>query len=127
VREQGRPNPFGLLVCLSPCLLVCPGVDMAQQTKTATILIVDDEPLIRATLTEYLAQEGHRVTACGDGEQALALAARQPFDVALCDVQLPGIDGLQVLERLLKPSPQTFVLLITAFGTVQDAVGAVHP
>jgi DNA-binding NtrC family response regulator len=99
---------------------------MPGQTRTATILIVDDEALIRATLTEYLTQEGHRVTACGDGEQALALAAQQPFDVALCDVQLPGIDGLQVLERLLKISPQTFVLLITAFGTVENAVEAFH-
>src|ERR1043166_3579874 len=97
---------------------------MAQQTRTATILIVDDEPLIRATLTEYLAQEGHRVSACGSGEQALALTAQRPFDVALCDVQLPGIDGIELLERLLKISPQTFVLLITAFGTVENAVEA---
>src|SRR2546421_9407821 len=95
-----------------------------SQTKTATILIVDDEPLIRETLTEYLTQEGHRVSACGSGEQALTLAARQPFDVALCDVQLPGIDGIELLERLLKLSPQTFVLLITAFGTVENAVAA---
>ena len=97
---------------------------MAPQTRKRTILIVDDEPLIRDTLTEYLAQEGHRVTACGSGEQALELAVRQPFDVALCDVQLPGIDGIEVLERLLKISPQTFVLLITAFGTVDNAVEA---
>ncbi len=99
---------------------------MAQQTKTATILVVDDEPLIRATLTEYLTQEGHRVTACGSGEQALQLAGQQPFDVALCDVQLPGIDGIELLERLLKISPQTFVLLVTAFGTVDNAVEAFH-
>src|SRR5436190_4694814 len=99
---------------------------MPQPTKSATILIVDDEPLIRDTLTEYLAQEGHRVRACGSGEQALTLASRQAFDVALCDVQLPGIDGIELLERLLKISPQTFVLLVTAFGTVDNAVEAFH-
>jgi DNA-binding NtrC family response regulator len=88
------------------------------------LLVVDDEPLIRETLTEYLTQEGFEVSACADGEEALALAAERPFDVALCDVQLPGIDGLELLERLAKISPQTFVLLITAYATVESAVRA---
>jgi DNA-binding NtrC family response regulator len=87
-------------------------------------LIVDDEPLIRDTLAEYLTQEGFSVTACGSGEDALDLAATRPFDVALCDVQLPGIDGIELLERLLKISPQTSVFLITAYGTVENAVEA---
>jgi DNA-binding NtrC family response regulator len=91
---------------------------------TASILVVDDEPLIRATLTEYLTDEGFTVTACASGEEALAEAGRHPYDVALCDVQLPGIDGIEVLERLLKVSPETFVLLITAYGTVESAVEA---
>jgi DNA-binding NtrC family response regulator len=92
--------------------------------RHAHILIVDDEPLIRQTLTEYLTQEGFAVTACGDGEEALARAAERPFDVALCDVQMPGLDGLELLERLRKISPQTFVLLITAYATVENAVEA---
>jgi DNA-binding NtrC family response regulator len=85
---------------------------------------VDDEPLIRDTLAEYLTQEGFAVTTCGDGEKALAVAAEQRFDVALCDVQLPGIDGIELLQRLLKLSPQTFVILITAYATVENAVEA---
>jgi DNA-binding NtrC family response regulator len=89
-----------------------------------SILVVDDEPLIRETLAEYLTQEGFGVAAAGDGEAALALAAERPFDVALCDVQLPGMDGLELLERLLRISPQTFVLLITAYATVESAVEA---
>src|SRR5205814_1241912 len=68
--------------------------------RHARILIVDDEPLIRQTLTEYLTQEGFAVTSCGDGEEAVARAAERPFDVALCDVQMPGLDGLELLERL---------------------------
>src|SRR5262249_41646849 len=64
------------------------------------------------------------VEACGAGEPALALATERAFDVALCDVQLPDIDGIELLERLLKVSPQTFVLLITAYGTVENAVQA---
>ena len=88
------------------------------------ILVVDDEPLIRATLAEYLTGEGFAVTACASGEDALAEAGRTPYDVALCDVQLPGIDGIEVLEQLLRISPETFVLLITAYGTVESAVEA---
>src|SRR6266404_7730684 len=93
-------------------------------TKTRNVLIVDDEPLIRDTLGEYLGQEGFAVTTCADGESALELAAGRRFDVALCDVQLPGIDGIELLERLLKISPQTSVFLITAYATVESAVEA---
>jgi DNA-binding NtrC family response regulator len=97
---------------------------MSKPSKIANILIVDDELLIRDTLAEYLAQEGFVVTTCADGESALELAAERPFDVALCDVQLPGIDGLELLERLRKLTPQTFVLLITAYATVESAIQA---
>jgi DNA-binding NtrC family response regulator len=97
---------------------------MSKPGKIANILIVDDELLIRDTLAEYLAQEGFAVAACADGESALDLAAERLFDVALCDVQLPGIDGLELLERLRKISPQTFVLLITAYATVESAIQA---
>src|SRR5262249_14974644 len=97
----------------------------ARPTRpTANILIVDDEPLIRDTLAEYLTHEGFAVAAAADGESALELAARRRFDVALCDVQLPGIDGIELLERLLKISPQTSVFLITAYATVENAVEA---
>src|SRR6516164_8506129 len=88
------------------------------------ILVVDDELIIRDTLAEYLTGEGFAVETCADGEEALARAAEQCFDVALCDVQLPGIDGIELLERLLKISPRTFVLLITAYATVENAVEA---
>src|SRR5262245_5955604 len=90
----------------------------------ARILVVDDEALIRDTLAEYLTNEGFAVDACASGEAALELAAERRYDVALCDVQLPGIDGVETLERLLKISPRTFVLLITAYATVENAVEA---
>jgi DNA-binding NtrC family response regulator len=97
---------------------------MPSAGRAANVLIVDDEPLICDTLAEYLTQEGFVVTTTADGETALGLARRQRFDVALCDVQLPGIDGLELLEKLRKASPETFVLLITAFATVESAVRA---
>src|SRR5438874_1637090 len=88
------------------------------------ILIVDDEPIIRDSLAEFLTQEGFAVTACGSAEEALRRARSTAFAVAICDVQLPGMDGLALLDRLLKISPETFVLLITAYGTVENAVAA---
>ncbi len=91
---------------------------------TTQLLIVDDEPIIRESLGEFLSQEGFAVTLCGSAEEALAKARATCFDLAICDMQLPGLDGLQLLDRLLKISPETFVLLITAYGTVETAVAA---
>lgn len=90
----------------------------------AAILIVDDELLIRETLVEYLSQKGFCITACSSGEEALEQAQERRFDVVLCDVHLPGLDGLELLDRLQRISPETFVLLITAYATVENAVEA---
>jgi DNA-binding NtrC family response regulator len=95
-----------------------------QAAAPGTVLIVDDEVLLRDTLAEYLGQEGFEVQACNSGEEALKLAADQHFDVVLCDLNLPGIDGIELLQRWLQRSPQTFVLLITAYATVENAVEA---
>lgn len=93
-------------------------------TARTPILIVDDEPIIRDSLAEFLTQEGFAVTACGSAEEALRRAGDTNFAAAICDMQLPGMDGLALLDRLLRISPETFVLLITAYGTVESAVAA---
>ncbi len=92
--------------------------------QVPNILIVDDETLIRDTLAEYLEQEGFTVTTCADGEEALETTRGSRFDVALLDVQLPGMDGIELLERLLKINPETFAISITAFATVETAIAA---
>src|SRR5579864_2870855 len=97
---------------------------MSRTAPQAKILVVDDEPLIRETLAEYLQQEGFQVTTCASGEEAVRVAAEQSFDVALCDVQLPGIDGIELLDRLVQLNPEMFVVLITAYATVENAVEA---
>jgi DNA-binding NtrC family response regulator len=106
-----RPNPL-------------PTSSLRPRTTPARILVVDDEPLIRATLAELLEQEGYTVALAGDAEKALAVAAEEPFDLALCDIQLPGIDGVELLDRLLRINAETMVILITAYGTVETAVEA---
>lgn len=97
-----------------------------DRLEAATVLLVDDEPLIRETLTEYLTAEGLHVVACGCAEEALERARASRFDVVLCDVQLPGMDGLELLERVRQISPETLFLLITAYATVENAVEAFH-
>ncbi len=90
----------------------------------ASVLVVDDEPVIRDTLGEFLQGEGYAVTRCGTGEEAVEVAAKHKFDVAVCDVNLPGMDGMDVMARLASVSPETFVLLVTAYATVETAVQA---
>jgi DNA-binding NtrC family response regulator len=97
-----------------------------SNSSPASVLVVDDEPIIRANLAEFLEQEGYSVAAASTGELALDIIARQRFDVMLCDVNLPGIDGIEVLERVTRLSPETFVLLITAYATVESAIDAFH-
>jgi len=92
--------------------------------SSAQLLIVDDEPLIRDALCEFLTAEGFAVTACGTGEEAVKIARGERIDVALADIQLPGMDGLALLGELLKLNPRMFVLLITAYATVGSAIQA---
>jgi DNA-binding NtrC family response regulator len=90
----------------------------------ADILLVDDEQIIRQTIAEYLESEGFRVHTCVSAEEALEVARKRKFDVVLCDVNLPGMDGIELLQRLLQVQADLFVLLITAYATVESAVEA---
>ena len=89
-----------------------------------SVLVVDDEPVIRATLAEFLRGEGFAAEAAASGEEAVERAQATQFDVVLCDVSMPGMDGLEVLEALSKRCPETFVILVTAYATVETAVEA---
>ena len=94
----------------------------------AEILIVDDEAAERITLGEVLRLEGYQVTLAASGEEALALARKQSpmFDIAVLDLRLPGIDGLQVLDGIRQISDETIVILITGYGTLETAIGALR-
>jgi two-component system nitrogen regulation response regulator NtrX len=91
----------------------------------ARILIIDDEPSIRTTLSGILEDEGHKATACESGEEGIARFARDEFDLVLLDLWLPGIDGLAVLERLRTAGP-TPVIVISGHGSVDSAVRAIR-
>jgi len=98
-------------------------MDMAE-LRGSRILVVDDEKLIRESLVECLVAEGMVAIDAASGEEAVELAGRKDFDLVLCDLQLPGISGIDTLEKLLRLDPGLMVLLMTAYGTVDTAVSA---
>ena len=89
-----------------------------------SILIVEDEQIIRETLAEFLQTEGYEVRGTGTVAEALAIARERDYDVAICDVQLPDGDGVRLLRQLHRINPAIFVLVISAYATVENAVEA---
>jgi DNA-binding NtrC family response regulator len=90
----------------------------------AQILIVDDERSIRNTLTDILENEKYKVDQAENGEMALEKVKENHFDVVLCDIKMPGMDGIEVLENILKIT-DTPVIMISGHGTIETAVGAI--
>lgn len=88
------------------------------------VLIVEDEEVIRTTLAEFLSSEGYLVSQAGTVAEAIELAKAVDFHVAVCDVQLPDGDGIALLKRLQQIHASTFVLIITAYASVETAIEA---
>jgi DNA-binding NtrC family response regulator len=93
---------------------------------TLDILLVEDDDDTRASVEDILRDAGHSVTGVGDGGAAIALIGGRVFDVAICDVQLPTVDGLTLLRHLRRESPATVVFLMTGHAAVDDAVRSLH-
>jgi two-component system response regulator PilR (NtrC family) len=89
-----------------------------------SILVVDDEEVMRDVLHTLLGQAGYRVTVASDGPEGLVLARQQGFDAAIVDVMLPDMGGIEVLDELRKIDPDLVVLMITAFASVETAIQA---
>lgn len=88
------------------------------------ILIVEDEEIIRNTLGEFLEGEGFQITKAASVAEGIKAAKEQDFHVAICDVQLPDGDGIKLMKQLHRLNPSLFVLIITAYGTIESAVEA---
>jgi len=94
-------------------------------TPAAHILFVDDEPALRELTAERLTEHDFEVVQAENGERALQLLDEFAFDVVITDLRMPGVDGLAVLDAAVARYPGIIVIVITGYGTVKDAVGAI--
>ena len=91
-----------------------------------SILVVDDETVARQSIVEVLREEGYQVYEAADGNAALTLLQEVEVDVILCDLRMPGADGLTVLKTVRDAYPQTLVMLMTAYSSVETVVDALR-
>ena len=99
---------------------------MTNKTEERAILVVDDEESMRIALSEALVRGGHQVDCVTNGYDALTRVSSESFKLIITDVRMPKMDGLQVLQEIKKVSPRTPVIVITAYGAVQNAVDAMR-
>lgn len=93
----------------------------------ARILVVEDDQSLREVLRMFLTKSGHDVTVCGEGNKALKLiATEEEFDLVLTDLRLGSVTGLEILTFVKEQSPQTEVIMMTAFSTVETAIDAMR-
>ncbi|HTS03839.1 MAG TPA: sigma 54-interacting transcriptional regulator [Thermoanaerobaculia bacterium] len=92
--------------------------------KSTRILIVDDEEIVRESLSGWLEKDGYTIGTAPDGATALKVMGEHPWSILLVDLKMPGIDGLEVLRRVKERWPETAVLIMTAYATVDTAVNA---
>ena len=91
----------------------------------ADILIIDDEKAIRKTLVEILGFEGYNIDEAGDGEEGLKKFGQKNYDVVLCDIKMPKVDGIEFLEKAKEINPDIPVIMISGHGNIDTAVDAV--
>ncbi len=90
----------------------------------ATVLVIDDEEIIREALEALLTSEGYRVIAVPTGQAGVDAAGSRPIDAVLLDLMLPDKNGIEVLEEIRRIDDELPVIMITAFGTIDSAVAA---
>jgi len=99
---------------------------MTAQKEKTRILVVDDEASARSGLEKLLRQEGYAVDVASDGAAALEVVADHPIDVVVSDLKMPGMDGVELMKRLHEKHRDLPVIVVTAFGDITSAVGAMR-
>lgn len=95
-----------------------------DETNRPNILLIDDETIALSNMSHVLEKEGYEVTACKDGEAGIAALQSTAFDLVLTDLQMPGIDGMGVLQHIRETTPDIPVIMITGHATLDSAVEA---
>ena len=94
--------------------------------KCLRVLFADDEASLQEFMRTELPRLGHDVTVCPDGKSAVKALKKSRFDVAILDLRMPGLDGIQVLEQLKQISPDTEAVMMTGHGSMETAVEALR-
>lgn len=97
---------------------------MSEESQDLHILVVDDERDIRDGSERILARQGYQVTKATNGEEALQRVEETPFAIVLLDLKMPGMDGLEVLRRIRESHPETLIIVITGYATIETAIEA---
>ncbi len=92
--------------------------------EAVTILVLEDDPTMRATVSEALEDEGYTVVAVGRGIEAVEAARKQPFDLVVTDIRMEGMDGLEALERVKMQQPEVRSLVVTGYASEEDTLRA---
>ncbi len=95
-----------------------------DRRRPPSILIVDDETIVRQSLADWFRQDGYDVQTAQNGKEALRLLADRPADIAFVDIKMPGMDGLTLQGRLAEAQPDLTVIVMTAYASVESAVTA---
>jgi two-component system response regulator HydG len=90
------------------------------------IMIVDDEMIVRQSLLTWFKKYGHEVETAASGREALEKLEQKPFQVMFVDIKMPGMDGLELLEKVKQNYPEILVVIITAYGSIESAVNAMR-
>ncbi len=88
------------------------------------VLVVDDEPVIRQVLSSAIARAGHSVEAVTSGEEAYGLLTKGDFDVAVCDIKMAQMSGIDLLRKVKAANVDTAFIIVTAFASVDSAIEA---
>jgi DNA-binding NtrC family response regulator len=97
-------------------------MDLGKNNKSVSILVVDDELSVRDSLTKWFKEDGYRADSAADGTEALKKLKPGVFDIIFLDIKLPGMDGMEVQQRIKEIDPSATIIMITAYASVDTAV-----
>src|SRR6476619_2259723 len=107
-----------------PRSAVSPDLPAGNGNRPGSILVIDDEEIMREILEALLTREGYSVRLAANAAEGLDLVRSVPFDAAIVDMMMPGMDGISTLDELKKIDDDMPVLMITAFASVENAIAA---
>ncbi len=96
-----------------------------EQKPGVAVLVVDDDPMVLDLLAEYLRGNGYNVLTAGSGEEAVSKMRSATLDIALVDLKMPGMDGLETIEQMTGIDPEAVTILMTGFPTLDSSVKAI--